>query len=306
MSGATHQGMRVGIAGGCQAAGLGEWIRRMLPGAEVHGWHVGARPDWNPGAVAGQVAGYDLVITQFSAAMEPALSEERLRETARRVVFAPVLVFNGLQPDIVMTGLRDQPFALLRGPLDVLQSAIILAAYHLEVPVARVPRLFNALVFEALGYLGAFAAARAGFLKLLGEQGYDFAGAMDGWLREGTFMYSDNHPHIRVLGSYAEAILARAGLSAAAVAPGGEPLDNLAASVQWPVYPAIARPLGIPGSTSFVRATSATPAGEPRAITLSAFAEASYRLFDDAGRANLDPVPRVMQDVERLRGLLAA
>ncbi len=40
--------------------------------------------------------------------------------------------------------------------------------------------------------------------------GYGLADAFDGWMRDGCFMYSGNHPHIRVLGTFARLILAKA------------------------------------------------------------------------------------------------
>jgi len=301
----TYRGYRVAIVGGCQTAGLAEWIRRLLPGAEVRNWHA----DTAPAAileVAQQIAGSDLVVTQFSDDMDAgALEVTRLREHFANVVFMPVLVFAGFHPDIACCGLAHQPFAFIRGPLDILQSTISLAAYHLDLRASRVPRLYNSLTFEALGYVGAFAGARAAFLDVFAAHGYGLADAFDGWMRDGCFMYSDNHPHIRVLGSFARLILGKAGLPAAVAATSETPADGLADSVHWPVYPALGRPIGIAGSTVFTRAAHGVPASEARELTLQAFVEASYRVFAAVGRERLDRVPRVARATETLRSLLA-
>ena len=296
---------RVAIVGGCQCVGLGEWIRRLLPGAQVSHWHVHSSPDLTPGQILPQMAGSDLVVTQFSDEMVGGdLGPARLSEHFKNVVFMPVFVFGGFHPDIVFCGLSEEPFAFVRGPLNILQSGIALAAYHLDVPVERVPRLYNAVVFEALGYFDAFDHARSACTEVLSDQGYDVADAFDAWMREGCFMYSDNHPHIRVLRSFAEAILAKAQLMPASVAHDAVPPDLLSHSVQWPVYPALARRLGIPGSIAFTRALHAVSAGESREITLQAFVEASYGVFASVGRDRLDRVPRIMDDVARLRRLV--
>jgi len=298
----THRSARAAIVGSCQTPGLAEWVRRLLPGADVRNWHA----DTTPAAildVADQIAGSDLVVTQFADDMDAgALAVTRLRERFANVVFMPVVVFAGFHPDITCCGLAIRPFAYVRGSLDVLQSTIALAAYQLELPASRVPRLYNALVFEALGYVDAFADARAAFLDAFAAHGYGLADAFDGWMRDGCFMYSDNHPHIRVLGTFARLILAKAGFPTADAA---SPPDILANSVQWPVYPAIGRRIGVAGSTVFVRAAYGIPEGQSRDLTLQAFVEASYRVFATVGREHLDRVPRVMRATETLRSLLA-
>src|SRR5215470_15972573 len=67
----------------------------------------------------------------------------------------------------------------------------------------------------------------------------------------GCFCYSVNHPKIGVLDSFAETLVRRAGLEPVSAARRRAPMDPLAALGNWPVYPEIARHLGIDGSYEF-------------------------------------------------------
>ncbi len=184
------------------------------------------------------------------------------------------------------------------------QSAIVIAAHHLGVPPTRVPRFFNALVFEQLGYFAAFNQARAAAEKIFAEQGYDLSGAIETWMKGGSFMYFENHPHIRVLGTLARLALEKTGLELADPWEENPPPDDLSGSLQWPVYPALARRLGIAGSFCFMRAISHTPAGQDRRLSVEMFVRETYRMLDESAPIGFEHNPLVEAAVEALRNLL--
>ena len=63
-------------------------------------------------------------------------------------------------------------------------------------------------------------------------------------------MHIVNHPKIEVLAQLAQLGAKQAGLSGALAPPEGVP-DRLARCQTWPVYPELARRLGVPGSLTF-------------------------------------------------------
>lgn len=305
MSSDMYKGFRLAVVGGCQVVGVRRWAERLLPGVTVDAWHVNAAPSFAPEVVEPQITGHDLVICQLKEGSGGGnLEFSRLAASHRNVVFLPLFVFPGFHPDLISLSTATSPPQLVQGPMSVLQSAIIAAAYHLQIPPDRVPRLFNAFVFEALGYFSVFPQARAALQKINAEDGYDLGPAVDEWLRDGVFMYTDNHPHIRVLGTLTRMALQKAGIAIADPGNSDAPPDDLANSVQWPVYPAIARRIGVPGTQSFVRTIDTFPAGEPREMALDAFVRESYRVIAAAGP--LDRDGRVERTADVLKSVLGA
>ncbi len=296
----SYQGFRVAVVGSCQVVGLRQWTERFLPGAMVQAWHVGSSPAASPELVAPQLDGADLVITQMPPDGESPLDPGALKARHANVVYLPMLVFPGFHPDITFAVSATQP---LRGPLDTLQSEIVLAAFHLGLPPENVSRLFNALVFHALGYFDAFSGARAALVKIFAEQGFDLDAAIDEWLRDGAFMYSDNHPRLRVLRTLARMALTKAGLAPAEPPAADDPPDTLANSIHWPIYPAFCRRLGVPGSSDFIRSIHVARGAE-RVVGLRAFVEETYRVLREVPAGQLQLEPRTLQTIETLRRLI--
>ncbi len=308
----AYKGFRLAVVGGCQAPGIGRWARFLLPGAQVDAWHVSASQGWAPDVVAPQITDHDLVICQLpDGSGGGALEVTRLREVRENVVFLPLLVFTGFHPDMLTVRAEGEPPRFAIGPFSGYQSALVASAFCLGIPIERVPRLFNALVFDALGYFQAFVQAREALVRLGAEHGYDLAGACEEWLHEGVFMYSDNHPMIRVLGTLARQALVKAGLELAGLEFAGlefaglgeapPPPDDLAVSHQLPCYPALARRIGVAGSLMFMRSSYGLPPGHSREMTLEEFVAMSYDVFA-AARPRLEG--RVEWTAEALRSLL--
>ncbi len=256
MSGASG-GPRIGVVGTCQVVGLGATFRKIWPDAEVKTWHMKPTCPDSPESIAEQLAECDLAVSQVRGPdPEAPLAFPRLRETAKRAVFIPVVVFNGFHPDCIYLVAGGTPVA---GPFQLLHSAIIAGGYALGLSEARVARLFNALTYASLGYFEAFGTARDLLTASFTASGYDLAPVLDrGLAREGTFMHTGNHPRISILTALGHMAAVRAGMVDAEAGAPEDVEDFLAHSFQWPVYPELARKLALPKSDLVVKMPSRT------------------------------------------------
>lgn len=294
--------MKIMIVGLCHVVGMGETLRRLLPGAEVTALHVRNATD-GLADIAAAAAAADLTITQAVpshgvAALEP----ERLREAgARRLFFVPPFVFEGYQPDAAVLATAA---AMVDSPVTAFNSQILAAAFCLGLPVGRATGLFNYFVYRKLGYDRAFAEGRRFLIDEFEAAGFlGIASAFDDWTREGSFMHTPNHPKIRVLSSIATDIAIRAGLVPAGTTPPADIPDVLDDQNGWPVYPEIAARIGCAGGMTFRRYRRDLTEAE-RHLDLATFAERSYALFAAFGAEKLRTIPRVAETMAVLDGLL--
>jgi polysaccharide biosynthesis acetyltransferase WcbI-like protein len=271
--------LRIAIVGWRQVASLAVAIEHFLPEAEVKAWHVGVHPPESEEQIAAQLPDYDLVISQIDddeGAGVLALSH--LRETIPKLVFLPLLVFRGFQPDCIY--LHSPRRGMVKGYLGDMHSAIIAGSYVLGLPEHRVPALFNSLTFATLGHFQAFAAAREHLLERFHNHGFDLSSRIEAWQSQyGAFMYLPLHPKLGVMRELARIILRDWGLDGPNFDVPIAREDPLAYSAQWPTYPDLARRLKVPGSMTFVRPIYGLEAGAAREIALHQLVEHSYRIY---------------------------
>jgi hypothetical protein len=215
-------------------------------------------------------------------------------------------VFSGFHPDICPLAARPDNIVWLSGKMGTLMSSIIIAAHHFDFTVDETCDLFNALVYAKLGYFERFDVARQLAIETYRPYGIDLEGAFEAWLREGPFMYSDNHPRIRVLGTLAHGALSVAGLAPRPLDGAPAPEDDLANSVQWPVVPALAQRLGVKGGTMFLRSRYEIGEHEQRELALKDMIAASYEVMNQYDKAELIYSPRSTGAIDALRELIAA
>lgn len=240
--------MKIGIIGGCQVSGLRNWASALLDGVEVESWHVGINEASSPDRVLERLPTYDLVISQVADGSNGGrLEVSRIWDEHPTVMFIPTFVFSGFQPDICAVHELAAPHRQLKGLLGGLMSTIVVAAHYCGFSASEAEDLFNELVMAKLGYFDKFEASRHFAINAYEGCAIDISDDFDEWAERGTFMYSDNHPDIRVLGALAYRVLSLAGLSPKAINNVVCPADDLSLSVQWPVYPEIAKKLKIPG-----------------------------------------------------------
>jgi hypothetical protein len=296
--------VRIAIVGNCQAVGLAAAATHMLPGAEVKTWHVGVNPKISDQELLALLPGFDLIISQISDWDEHVpLRISLLRAQGLPVFYLPGLVFAGFHPDL--TYIRG-PNGFIHGVEADYHSIIVAAAYALGLPDWRVPELFNALVFAELGYFEVFEASKAALFENFAQEGIDLKPHFDVWLREAAqFMYTLNHPHILVLATLCRIALAHAGHVDLAV-PLPDGIDNaLAAHFVWPTYPVLARRIGVPGSTTFLRRSLGLTPGQSRDLSLADYVAACYRIYDGFP-TDLIAAGAVKTACERLKALVVA
>lgn len=297
---------RIAVVGNCQAAGFSDCLRVWLPQAEIVLFdltQLGPAPGATAAAMAimAQLDGFPLV---FSHAVHGErfgpLDYAQLRVMRPDVVFIPNLAFTGFHPDCVNLSAGGHVF---RGPLDVYQSALAAVAFDLGLSAERTLRLFNPLVLRRLGYADEYAQA----VVLLGRQfaicgiEEDLAPRLANWSRDGAFMYTINHPRLHAIADTARLLLSRIGLGEFPLdATAGLP-DRLARMACWPVYPVVAKAIGVPGSWAFQPSRDAAP------LSLEAFIDRSFASFaatPEALHAALHANPAVARVLRRLPKLL--
>ena len=211
----------------------------------------------------------------------------RSRFPQARIGRFPKILFSAFHPDFDFV--RDRTGTRFDGPCGH-HSALVFYAWQHGLTATDAAALFTPEVFDHLGYFDYWPAAVA----FLAEEGRAAAVALDayiaGWTARGVWMHSFNHPRLHVLADVARALLTREGLEIVADAAAPEN-DTLARQTVFPVYPAIARRLGVPGGYRFQLARAADAQHlEPPVLDLPQFIDASYAAY--AGHAVADLVCR--------------
>jgi hypothetical protein len=286
MTDEPYKHLRVAIIGSCQITGLAAAAKRLLPGATVKAWHVGVYPTDSDEELLALLPDFDLVISQLSDHDgHVPLRITRLREMRLPVIYLPVLVFSGFHPDI--THIRGED-GLVLGLATNYHSLIVAASFTLGLPAHRVPALFNAFIFSELGYFAVYEASKTAMFDVFDEAGYDLRPLFDAWSKQPRqFMYTLNHPHIVVLASLCHAVLTRAGHIDRTIPIPDDVDDYLATHFTWPIYPALARRIGLSGSTTFLVNSYRLPEGQTRELPLADYVSACYRQYSDISPATL-------------------
>ena len=277
------------MIGNCQALGLAICLRQICPTADVVGelWAAHDQPEAAE-RLLGSLDGYDLVVSHVFGKATQAFRSDQLAARARRFVSMPRIMFTGYHPDLVRDFNKDTAAKAIFGAN---YSALIASAFHLGAPRARVADLFNAYVYGVLGYFDAFATAWQLQIAEGQRVGFDLAALAEEWKQGGAFVHVPDHPKIRVLHSLARAICVREGLD---VRPDAElPDDALQHYMVWPVYPEIARRLGIDGSLRFTPQNPSTPIGLDQVIAHF------YDLYSETGAPSDKRVADAVETLKR-------
>lgn len=233
------------VLGNCQAYGVARRLRLACPDLEVRTIGLVEITDAETrAALFARHADARWIATQPLNDSHGPLASAALEVEGRVVIRFPRVHFRGLHPDLLRSDVELGGLGL-RG----YHSAIVLAAYAMDLPQTRAAELFNAYVYALLGYFDAYPKAEA---HLFGEGlrcGMDIESAHAAWMDEGPFMHVPNHPRPIVLDWLARKVAER--LAVEMRAPDPEPSDIMAPFGSWPVYPEIARRLGLAGSMTF-------------------------------------------------------
>ena len=277
---------RIAVFGNCQAYAMAQCLRALLPGAEVA---AASWPDMKSGAhrekLREMLGGVDTVLAH-PLGLERLNQEDLLRDGPRCVLF-PSVQFTGFHPDAVRS-----PEKRLRPLVGGWHSALIMAAWRMGLPAARTEALFNAYVYGVLGYFDEYAKASAFLLRLGARIDWDLSAELASWPR--PFVHDPEHPVIETMMSLARATCVKLGLEPdAAAAPPPDPFLRLG---EWPIYPEIAKRLGLDGDMAF-----ASRFGGGRAFALREVVDWCYAAY-----ANAPPEALALPRVDRVMELLRA
>jgi hypothetical protein len=261
--------MRILIIGNCQVVDVANCMRQLVPDAVVEAAFLFRLKQAEIAELAQQIEKWDVVLTQPMRRADHPLNTPKLQKRTRVHVF-PTITFSGFHPDF-LTGIPH------RAAAGNYHSAIVMAAFLLGLSAKQTTRLFNAFVYETLGYFGTYAVAREFLLSRAAKLGYRLDAEFSSWEASGVFMHSLNHPSKDVMASLARCVAAQAGLASPdAALPAAEPDAPGSSGVICPVYPEIAQRLGVPGSTRIHR--------PDRTLTLDEFVLESYESYESADR----------------------
>jgi hypothetical protein len=274
--------LTLAVIGNCQAYAVAACLRRLAPEADVRAMSVGELDSGDDaGPIAERFSAFDLVASQPLGSKYGALAYSALSRSARRIEPFPRIHFTGFHPDLLPAG------AYPRG----MHSKLVLAGYVMGLPQARVAELFNAYVYGVLGYFEEYAKSEQHHLDQARKIGFELEPLMKSWRTEGPFVHAHVHPARRVSWSIAERLAQSLGLPVASEEPDMD--DLLEPLGVWPVYPEIARRLGVAGDLTF-RFRDRPP------LDLDAMIDQGFRA---CARLDADRISRsVAEVVDALRG----
>jgi hypothetical protein len=299
---------RIAIVGNCQALGLADVIKFLLPNAfikpiiswEAQNWVSSYEAFVDDLRTFDVVFSHDVTIGNFSDA-----SLHSLRRDVEGVIQVPIIVFPAFHPDLVYASVKTEGgVSSLQSPIGAYNSAIALVAYLRNYSLPETLRLFSAPVYERLGYFDFWETSCESLLATGRECGIDLRDHLARWTRGGCFMHSINHAKIEILGDLALAMLRKAGVRTHEnnwrpfVSDPGQ-LDAI-----WPIYPEIGEKFGLPGCYVFKRPDYAAK-GQQAFLTLDAFVVRSfesYRFFPQA-RISCDRVDKWLEDKDLIEFL---
>ena len=162
--------------------------------------------------------------------------------------------------------------------------------------------MVNDETFEKIGFFAEFDRAKSFMIANVKNLNLELSEVFETWIsRKQPFMYTINHPTINVMYDICRLVLARDGVPA--TDHGELPADGLEPGNSWPVYPPIAKRLGIPEQPLFKYAASYAKkegGGRP-GICLPEFVEGCYQTFSTIDRDEIAASPRVAQVLGSLR-----
>ena len=239
---------RITLIGNCQMQGIGECIQAMLGDADVV-WHLlsdSFLARFEAGELDARLARSDRIFLHQHHRLSP-LFEARQSTLGDRIRKVPQIVFPTFHPDMDYV---FGPHGTIKGPMGEYHSALVFHAWRSGLDALQARALFREHVFRAAGYFD-YQAPSTAWLAAEGHNcGLPLQSLMSRWSRCGVWMLSSNHPKLFVLADVAQALLAREGLRVHTALTDLLP-DPLTEGPVWPVYPEIARALGLEGHYQF-------------------------------------------------------
>ncbi len=284
--------MKVAIVANCQGEGIANCVKAMNRDVSADFFLISTFWD-GTNQVADVIANHDLIFAQ------PFLSEYVSESSKSKVHYFPSFAFDAFHPDI--TYLRGKRVVgdveAVNGMMASLHSSIVVYGYLRGLSPDQIVGLFNATVFEKLGYLDRWETSKRELLAHALSVDMPLDHLFSRWERSGCFMHTFNHPEIKVASDIAVELMKKAGLPMKECNPGRYLSDPLRAMPVWPVYPEIAARLGLRGDYSFKPNEPHNSVGVSDLVTSSIAAFGRYEL------ETLEPINFRLEDFDRALGV---
>jgi hypothetical protein len=236
-------GRKIVVSSNCQTGGLVSALTAMLPDDSFTPVACAGEQS-SPEALRGAVSDCDVWVT----ALDATAARDVLDGRDPVVVHIPMIFFRAFHPDIIWVGTPDGGW--VQSPAGRMHSAIVVWGWQHGLRPDEIIECFRPEVFDGLGYTTEWDTERE---RLRGRTQQTSVAFDDFFLairRDLPFMYTVNHPRLRVLVELARPVARLLGAVEANVAFPWEDVlpDALYESGPiWPVYPAIAEALGVRG-----------------------------------------------------------
>ncbi|SFV08284.1 hypothetical protein SAMN02799631_04706 [Methylobacterium sp. 174MFSha1.1] len=274
--------LRIGFIGSCQVAGMKATAEKLLPSALIDAQHI--HVTMRPEDVREHVRHFDVVITQVGDgdADMPYLRASSLTSPTLKAVYLPTFVFSGLHPDMAYIADHGK---VVHGAHSDMHSIIGAACFLAQLSEARAAKLFNKYIFAELGYFAEYEVSYRFMRETYAAAGYDVDGLVERLLAEsGAFMHTINHPSIQIIAELTTQALKKAGIVAPDVAVPTDVHDALKEHFVGPVFPPLARSIGLAGSTTYLKPAQS---GDDREIGLEEYLKRSYEIYRSVDRETI-------------------
>jgi GSCFA family/Polysaccharide biosynthesis enzyme WcbI len=285
---ASTANKKILLLGNCQTRGLARLMRAMIGDAEATAIELlpeaVKRIQSRDPELVKLISESDLIFVHHDG-LTPKILEETYASDFSKVRLIPKIGFAAFHPD--MDYLEDAEGHHVLGPLGAYHSSLAFFCWKNKVTPTDTLKLFCEKTYQTLGYFDYWAPAKK---MLLEEEVFTHISLelmVKKWEQKGCWMYSLNHPKLFVLVDIAKALLKREGIE---ILPGVEEYvdDEMNTENVWPVYPEIAKRLGLEGHYLFKRATPSALRDMPvPMMTLEQFIDESFKAYSKYSRDEL-------------------
>jgi hypothetical protein len=287
--------MRIAVFFNCQFQGIANALKVLLPGSEIIACGRYAVREGRIDQTVAALRNCDAVICSPDHDSFSALSNESLRAAGCNIFVVPTVVFSGFHPDTIchVDGLEEGTTANYHSRLNII-------GFLAGLSVADTVDLFNGIVFRRLSYFDYYRVGVAFLTRSFADGGIDIAPYLARWRKAGVFMHTPVHPKVIVSCDLAEIACRMAGLRVSG-SPHAFDLvpDSLSRYPRHPVFPEIARELGMEGHTLFMPECLTDGIGF-RALTLTEFTSRQFALYARVDRAAMLAADGVRSGLEAL------
>lgn len=270
--------MRLAVVANCQGEGIASALPALNPGFQTT--FIITTKVQNGSVDIGEIfANADLVLAQRDAI--PLVPQDQ----QHKLKLIPTIAFDGYHPDICfIRGKRkgQDKVEALNSDMVIYHSSIAFFSYFYGLSIDEVLTHYNHYVMSRLGYTNRWNDARDALLSEGEAVGMPLAAEFHRWTAQGCFMYSNNHPHLRVLVDVAKRVMSQLGVPVVNQNVVDYLPDALRSMPIWPIYPPVAEKLGLAGDYAFKR-------HDPHGLlTLREFVEHSYALYNEYEKESLE------------------